>query len=99
MLCYNINVASYSGFNYYPISFGWGGNGGHTSGIRWKTGFQFVRGLATRVQYFFRWSMQFIRNSPMHKINDLSESVAKQYNCLIDILLLILDHAAQIDDE
>ena len=25
MLCYNINVASYSGFNYYPISFGWGG--------------------------------------------------------------------------
>ena len=35
----------------------------------------------------------------MHKINDLSESVAKQYNCLIDILLLILDHAAQIDDE
>lgn len=49
------------------------------------------------VQYLFRGAMKFVRNPPMHKIIDYPESVAKQYIRLIDVLLLILDQAAQAD--
>ena len=51
------------------------------------------------VQYLFQGAMKFIRNPPMHKIIDYPESVAKQYIRLIDVLLLILDQATQVDED